>query len=396
MTIDVKTPATTSSKPASPQVMKRSRVREGRPFPLGATWDGIGVNFALFSANATKVELCLFDAKGERELERIEMPEYTDEVWHCYLPDARPGTVYGYRVHGPYEPDNGHRFNHNKLLLDPYAKQLVGELKWDDALFGYTMFWVVLTAVIAKGLLVYGGMRHLVLVGEHPMAGWARFPGPRGWVPGLIGAVAVISFPLWIAALSDAVGSVCIWVTGVGAGQWWGRPFWGPSFMVGYDGPRFEREVAVLIRDAKTHQALFEARAINEGATAGGDELLAAMGHFNEELVKAGIMLAGEGLHPSSRGKRVRFSGAGRTVVDGPFAETKELVAGYWMWQVKSMEEAVAWVKRCPNPMPGESEIEIRPVFEAADFGAEFTPELQAQEERLRAQVQARQGGQAG
>ncbi len=114
-------------------------VREGRPFPLGATWDGIGVNFALFSANATKVELCLFDADGERELERIEMPEYTDEVWHCYLPDGRPDMVYGYRVYGPYEPENGHRFNPNKLLIDPYAKQLVGRLKWHDALFGYTI-----------------------------------------------------------------------------------------------------------------------------------------------------------------------------------------------------------------------------------------------------------------
>ncbi|RZL64025.1 MAG: glycogen debranching enzyme GlgX, partial [Rhodococcus sp. (in: high G+C Gram-positive bacteria)] len=114
-------------------------VREGRPFPLGATWDGIGVNFALFSANATKVELCLFDAEGKREIDRIEMPEYTDEVWHCYLPEGRPDMVYGYRVHGPYEPENGHRFNANKLLIDPYAKQLVGQLKWDDALFGYTI-----------------------------------------------------------------------------------------------------------------------------------------------------------------------------------------------------------------------------------------------------------------
>jgi hypothetical protein len=116
--------------------------------------------------------------------------------------------------------------------------------------------------------------------------------------------------------------------------------------------------------------------------------LLADMGKFNEELVKAGIMLAGEGLHPSSKGARVRFSGDKRTVIDGPFTETKELVAGYWMWQVKSKEEAIEWVKRCPNPMPGtDSEIEIRQVFEAEDFGAEFTPELQAQEERLRAQV---------
>ena len=111
------------------------------------------------------------------------------------------------------------------------------------------------------------------------------------------------------------------------------------------------------------------------------------MGNFNEELVKAGVMLAGEGLHPSSKGKRVRFSGGQRTVIDGPFAETKELVAGFWLWQVKSMEEAVEWVRRCPNPMEGESEIEIRPVFEAEDFGAEFTPELRAQEERLRAEA---------
>jgi isoamylase len=116
-----------------------SRVQEGRPQPLGATWDGLGVNFAVFSANATKVELCLFDDRGERELERIALPEYTDEVWHGYLPDARPGTVYGLRVHGPYEPSNGHRFNPNKLLLDPYAKQVVGQVIWDPALFGYVM-----------------------------------------------------------------------------------------------------------------------------------------------------------------------------------------------------------------------------------------------------------------
>ena len=112
-------------------------------------------------------------------------------------------------------------------------------------------------------------------------------------------------------------------------------------------------------------------------------ELLTAMGKYNEELVKAGIMLAGDGLKPSSKGKRVRFSGDKRTVIDGPFAETKELIAGYWMWQVRSMEEAVEWLKRCPNPMPGDSEIEIRPVFEAADFGENFTPELQEQERRL-------------
>jgi hypothetical protein len=119
-------------------------------------------------------------------------------------------------------------------------------------------------------------------------------------------------------------------------------------------------------------------------------ELMTAMGNFNEELVKAGVILAGEGLHPSSRGKRVRFSGSQRSVTDGPFAETKELVAGFWLWQVKSMDEALEWVKRCPNPMDGESEIEIRQVFEAADFGAEFTPELQAQEDRLRAEVESR------
>ena len=117
-------------------------------------------------------------------------------------------------------------------------------------------------------------------------------------------------------------------------------------------------------------------------------ELLEAMGKYNEELVKAGIMQAGEGLQPSSKGARVRFSGKNRTVIDGPFAETKELVAGFWLWKVKSLEEAIEWVKRCPNPMPGDSEIEIRQVFEAEDFGEEFTPELRAQEERLRAEIE--------
>ena|SRR5687767_12859784 len=118
------------------------------------------------------------------------------------------------------------------------------------------------------------------------------------------------------------------------------------------------------------------------------ERLLTDMGKYNEELVKAGIMLAGEGLHPSSKGKRVRFSGAQRTVVDGPFAETKELIAGFWLWQVKSMDEAIEWVRRCPDPMPGEqAELEIRPVFEADDFGKEFTPELRAQEDRLRAEI---------
>jgi hypothetical protein len=117
-------------------------------------------------------------------------------------------------------------------------------------------------------------------------------------------------------------------------------------------------------------------------------ELLAAMGKYNEELVKAGIMLSGEGLHPSSKGARVRFAGNKRIVTDGPFAETKELIAGFWLWQVKSKAEAIEWVKRCPNPMPGtEAEIEIRQVFEAEDFGAEFTPELREQEERVRAEA---------
>jgi len=119
------------------------------------------------------------------------------------------------------------------------------------------------------------------------------------------------------------------------------------------------------------------------------ERLLADMGKFNEELVKAGVMLEADGLHPSSKGKRVRFAGGKKTVIDGPFAETKELIAGYWIWQVKSMEEAIEWVRRCPDPMPGEeSEIEIRPVFEAEDLGKEFTPELRAQEERLRAEIE--------
>jgi len=117
------------------------------------------------------------------------------------------------------------------------------------------------------------------------------------------------------------------------------------------------------------------------------EKLMADMGRFNEELVKAGVMLAGEGLHPSSRGKRVEFSGSRRTVVDGPFSETKELIAGFWIWQVSSMEEALEWVKRCPNPHNEDSIIEIRPVFEAEDFGEAFTPELREQDERLRAQA---------
>ena len=119
-------------------------------------------------------------------------------------------------------------------------------------------------------------------------------------------------------------------------------------------------------------------------------ELLAEMGKYNEELTKAGVLLAGEGLHPTSKGARVKFSGAQRTVIDGPFAETKELIAGFWLWQVKSKEEAIEWVKRCPMPQNTETEIEIRQVFEAEDFGPEFTPELREQEERLRAQIAAK------
>src|SRR5204862_1179514 len=122
------------------------------------------------------------------------------------------------------------------------------------------------------------------------------------------------------------------------------------------------------------------------------EKLLADMGKFNEELVKAGIMLAGEGLQPSSKGARVRFSGSQRTVIDGPFAETKELIAGFWLWQVKSLDEAIEWLKRCPNPMNEVSDVEIRPVFEAEDFGAEFTPELREQEDRLRQEIERNTG----
>jgi hypothetical protein len=126
----------------------------------------------------------------------------------------------------------------------------------------------------------------------------------------------------------------------------------------------------------------------SEAGTMPSQQMLTDMMKFNEELVNAGVMLAGEGLHPSSKAKRVHFSGAKRTVTDGPFAETKELIAGYWIWKVNSMEEAVEWVKKCPNPMNGESDIDIRPIFEAEDFGDEFTPELQAQEERLRSKIE--------
>ena len=131
----------------------------------------------------------------------------------------------------------------------------------------------------------------------------------------------------------------------------------------------------------------------SEAGALPNEKLLTEMGNYNEELVKAGIMQAGEGLHPSAKGKRIKFSENKRTVVDGPFANTTELVAGFWIWQVRSMEEAVEWARRCPDPMPGEdAELEIRPIFEAEDFGKEFTPELRAQEERLRAEVERKKG----
>jgi hypothetical protein len=132
----------------------------------------------------------------------------------------------------------------------------------------------------------------------------------------------------------------------------------------------------------------------SEAGVMPSEKLLTEMGAFNEELVKAGIMLAGDGLHPSVKGKRIRFAGGKRTVIDGPFAETKELIAGYWIWQVRSMDEAVEWARRCPDPMPGEEgELEIRPVFEAEDFGAEYTPELRAREDQLRAEIERQQKG---
>jgi hypothetical protein len=137
---------------------------------------------------------------------------------------------------------------------------------------------------------------------------------------------------------------------------------------------------------------IIKATKSSEAGELPSEKLLTEMGAYNEELVKAGIMLAGEGLHPSSRGKRVRFVGDKRTVIDGPFTETKELLAGFWLWQVKSMDEAIEWVRRCPDPMPGEeAEVEIRPVFENEDFGDAMTPELRAQEDALRAEVERQQ-----
>jgi hypothetical protein len=133
---------------------------------------------------------------------------------------------------------------------------------------------------------------------------------------------------------------------------------------------------------------LVKATQDSEAGIMPSEQLLTDMGKYNEELVEAGILLAGEGLHPSAKGARIRFSGSNRTLIDGPFTETKELVAGYWLWQVQSMEDAISWVKRCPNPMPGDSEIEIRPVFEADDLGEAFTPELREQEERIRTEAE--------
>lgn len=138
---------------------------------------------------------------------------------------------------------------------------------------------------------------------------------------------------------------------------------------------------------------LIKANKDTEAGVMPDEKLLAAMGKYNEELVKAGVMLAGEGLHPSSKGARIKFNGDKRTVVDGPFAETKELIAGFWLWQVKSKAEAIEWLKRCPNPTGAESEIELRQVFEASDFGAEFTPELREQEDRLREEIERQKKG---
>nr|WP_276602785.1 YciI family protein [Nannocystis pusilla] len=154
----------------------------------------------------------------------------------------------------------------------------------------------------------------------------------------------------------------------------------------GARGALSERDKAMKV------MVIVKASKNSEAGVMPSETLMAEMGKFNEELVKAGVMLAGDGLHPSVKGKRIQFSGSKRTVVDGPFAETKELIAGYWIWQVRSMDEAVEWARRCPAPMPGEeSELEIRPIFEAEDFGAEFTPELRAQEDRLRAELEQRQ-----
>lgn len=152
-----------------------------------------------------------------------------------------------------------------------------------------------------------------------------------------------------------------------------------------------EEGISILRRYKMRVMVIVKATKESEAGVLPDPKLLADMGNFNEQLVKAGVMLAGEGLHASSKGVRVKFSGPNRIVTDGPFAETKELIAGFWLWQVKSMEEAIEWVKRCPNPMRGESEIEIRPVFEAEDFGDNLKPEVREQEERLRQQISDKQ-----
>src|SRR5262245_12657696 len=155
---------------------------------------------------------------------------------------------------------------------------------------------------------------------------------------------------------------------------------------------RSDQRAQRIRRRPKRVMVIVKATRNSEAVIMPSEKLLTEMRKFNEELVKAGVMLAGDGLHPSKRGKRVRFAGGKKTVIDGPFAETKELIAGYWVWQVKSIDEALDWAKRCPDPMPGEeSTLEIRPIFEAEDFGQEFTPELRAQEDRLRAEID-RQG----
>src|SRR5690606_26681136 len=160
-----------------------------------------------------------------------------------------------------------------------------------------------------------------------------------------------------------------------------------------HEPPRFAAVASKIEKEIHMKVMVFvKATPSSERGEMPSEELFAAMGKFNEELVRAGIMLAGEGLKPSSEGVRVRFSGSKRQVIDGPFTETKELVAGYWLWEVDSMEQAIEWVKRCPNPMPEESDIEIRPIYTAEDFGEEFTPELREREERLREELERKRG----
>jgi hypothetical protein len=167
--------------------------------------------------------------------------------------------------------------------------------------------------------------------------------------------------------------------------------FWPASFVVREEGVKIFFCHHNLRRTAMKFMVMVKATPESEAGQMPSEEMFAEMGRYNEELVKAGVMLAGEGLHPSSKGARVRFSGKNRTVIDGPFAETKELVAGFWLWQCASLQEAIDWVKRCPNPMVSDSEIEIRQIFAAEDFGETFTPELKAQEDKLRAELEARQ-----